>query len=216
MRTYERVSFKKRCGLCLHGYNRKFGNIISIAKKFGMRKEEIPVLVKASEPWAGISVEELSDKYSKMTPGYDQFKSIMESVICMFDSYAITQGREVSNYFLLLQYGFDRIVGLCDEKIAEYMGERCVTCANFSNPNEYGIGTFTGGEPLMHHEFLVEVLKKCHEKQIHTAIETSAYAKEKDFLEVMKYINFAFIDVKNMDRAACFKAADYIWISWMF
>lgn len=100
-----------------------YGNIISIAKKFGMRKEEIPVLVKVSKPWEGISIEELSDKYSQMTPGYDQFKRIMDSVICMFDSFAIPQGREVMNYYMPLQYGFDRIIELCDEKIAEVMGE---------------------------------------------------------------------------------------------
>ena len=100
-----------------------YGEIFSIAKKFGMRKEEIPVLVKTSQPWAGISVEELSDKYSRMTPGYDQFKRIMDGVVCMFDSYAITQGREVSNYFLPLQYGFDKIISLCDEKITEHMGD---------------------------------------------------------------------------------------------
>ncbi|MDU2064912.1 MAG: 4-hydroxyphenylacetate decarboxylase large subunit [Sporomusaceae bacterium] len=99
------------------------GNVISIAKKFGMRKEEIPVLVKTAKPWKGISVEELSDKYSQMTPGYSQFKEIMDSVICMFDSFAIPQGREVMNYYLPLQYGFDRIRKMCDEKIAELMGE---------------------------------------------------------------------------------------------
>ena len=100
-----------------------YGNIFSIAKKFGMRKEEIPVLVKTAKPWQGISIEELSDKYSRMTPNYDQFKKIMDSVVCMFDSFAIPQGREVANYYMPLQYGFDRIIELCDEKIAEVMGE---------------------------------------------------------------------------------------------
>lgn len=71
---------------------------------------------------------------------------------------------------------------------------------DFNNWGSDGGVTFTGGEPLMHHEFLLEVLIKCHLRQIHTAIETSGYAKEEDFLEIMKYIDFAFIDVKNMDR----------------
>jgi len=100
-----------------------YGNVISIAKKFGMRKEEIPVLVKVSKPWEGISIEELSDKYSQMTPGYDQEERIMDAVVSMFDSFAIPQGREVINYFMPLQYGFDRIIELCDEKIGEVMGE---------------------------------------------------------------------------------------------
>ena len=100
-----------------------YGNVISLAKKFGMRKEEIPVLVKTSKPWDGISIEDLSAKYAKLTPGYDQEQHIMDAVICMFDSWAIPQGREVMNYYMPLEYGFDRIIELCDEKIAKVMGE---------------------------------------------------------------------------------------------
>lgn len=100
-----------------------YGEIISIAKKFGMRKEEIPVLVKVSEAWKDRSVEDISTKYGKMHPAYDQFKSVMDGVVCMFDSFAIPQGREVVNYYVPLQYGFDRILELCDEKISECMGE---------------------------------------------------------------------------------------------
>lgn len=100
-----------------------YGNIISIAKKFGMRKEDIPVLVKASKPWDGNSVEELSTRYSKYTPGYEQEQKIMESVLCMFDSYCIPQGREVMNYYLPLQYGWDGIIEMCDKRIAETIGE---------------------------------------------------------------------------------------------
>lgn len=100
-----------------------YGEIISLAKKFGMRKEDIPVLVKVSRYWDGISVEDISTKYGKMLPGYDQFEKVMDSVVVMFDSFAIPQGREVMNYYLPLQYGFDGIMELCDEKIAEFMGE---------------------------------------------------------------------------------------------
>ncbi|GEA33678.1 4-hydroxyphenylacetate decarboxylase large subunit [Clostridium diolis] len=100
-----------------------YGEVISLAKKFGMRKEEIPVLVKTSKPWDGKSIEDLSAKYAKYTPGYDQEQLIMDSVICMFDSWAIPQGREVMNYYMPLEYGFDKIIELCDEKIEELMGE---------------------------------------------------------------------------------------------
>jgi len=102
---------------------KSYGNIISLAKKFGMRKEEIPVLVKASEPWRGISIEDLADKYSRTLPGYGQYRDLMDSVVCMFDSFAIAQGREVSNYYVPLEYGFDRIIEICNERMAEVMGE---------------------------------------------------------------------------------------------
>lgn len=71
---------------------------------------------------------------------------------------------------------------------------------DFNNWGSDGGVTFTGGEPLLQDKFLIEVLKKCRELQIHTAIETSAYVKEEMFLKVFKYIEFAFIDIKNMDR----------------
>lgn len=71
---------------------------------------------------------------------------------------------------------------------------------DFNNWGFDGGVTFSGGEPLLHDEFLIEVLKKCRELQIHTAIETSAYANEEVFLKIFEYIEFAFIDVKNMNR----------------
>lgn len=75
-----------------------------------MRKEEV------SKYWDGISVEDISTKYAKTLPGFEQFQNIMDSVLVMFDSFAIPQGREVMNYYMPLQYGFDGILELCDEK----------------------------------------------------------------------------------------------------
>jgi len=71
---------------------------------------------------------------------------------------------------------------------------------DYANWGSDGGVTFSGGEPLMHHEFLHEVLKKCRELQMHTAIETSGFAREEVFLEIFRYLNFAFVDVKNMDE----------------
>lgn len=102
---------------------KSYGNVISIAKKFGMRKEDVPVLVKAARYWAGKSVEEVSYKYSELTPNYQLRKNMTDSVVEMFDSFCIPQGREVMNYYLPLQYGWDKIIELCDQKIAETLGE---------------------------------------------------------------------------------------------
>lgn len=59
--------------------------------------------------------------------------------------------------------------------------------------------TFTGGEPFFQKEFLLSALKVAKIKQIHTAIETSAYVDTKTFIETMKLVDFAFIDIKHMD-----------------
>lgn len=82
---------------------KSYGEVISLAKKFGIRKEEISILVKISKIWYGTSIEDLSDKYAKYTQGYDQEQRIMNAVICMFDSWTIPQGREVINYYIYVK-----------------------------------------------------------------------------------------------------------------
>jgi len=61
--------------------------------------------------------------------------------------------------------------------------------------------TFTGGEPLRQKEFLSAILKECRESYIHTAIETCCHCETNSFLEIMNYIDFAFLDIKHMDGA---------------
>lgn len=59
--------------------------------------------------------------------------------------------------------------------------------------------TFSGGEPFHQKQFLNHMLQKCKEAYIHTVVETTAHARQEDFLSVMKNIDFAFIDVKHMN-----------------
>lgn len=101
---------------------KSFGNVVSIAQKFGLRKEEIPVLVKVARYWNECSVEVKTQEYSELIPEYYKYKAYRDSVLVMFDSWAIPQGREVMNYYLPLEYGFDKLLELCDEKIAEDLG----------------------------------------------------------------------------------------------
>ena len=70
---------------------------------------------------------------------------------------------------------------------------------DFNNWGSDGGVTFSGGDPLIHPQFLKEVLQICRKLQIHTAIETSAYVPENTFIDIMSLIDFAFIDIKNMD-----------------
>lgn len=57
--------------------------------------------------------------------------------------------------------------------------------------------TFSGGEPLMQGRFLSEVLEQIPD--IHTAIETSAYADHALFRQVISRLSFIMMDVKLMD-----------------
>ncbi|MCH3918227.1 MAG: glycyl-radical enzyme activating protein [Spirochaetia bacterium] len=64
----------------------------------------------------------------------------------------------------------------------------------------YGGGiTFSGGEPLLQGEFLLDVLSQI--KQYHRAIETSGYANENLFREIYRNVDFIIMDIKMMDDA---------------
>ncbi|MDF2500878.1 MAG: hpdA [Anaerosporomusa subterranea] len=73
----------------------------------------------------------------------------------------------------------------------------------FSRDRHYWSGsggvTFSGGDALVQKDFLIAILKRCQEAYIHTAIETSSCFPQEQFLEVMKHVNFAFVDIKHMN-----------------
>jgi len=59
--------------------------------------------------------------------------------------------------------------------------------------------TFSGGEPLMQPEFLKELLKRCKERYIHTAVDTTGYVNRKKLIEVAEYVDLFLYDLKLMD-----------------
>lgn len=62
-----------------------------------------------------------------------------------------------------------------------------------------GGATFSGGDPMYQKDFLQAVLKECRNAYIHTAIETSGFFPQETYLTTMKYVDFAFNDLKHMD-----------------
>lgn len=61
--------------------------------------------------------------------------------------------------------------------------------------------TLSGGDPLFQPEFSMEVLKRCRELGIHTAMETAAHVKEDVFLKSLQYVNLLLVDIKHTDDA---------------
>jgi pyruvate formate lyase activating enzyme len=59
--------------------------------------------------------------------------------------------------------------------------------------------TFSGGEPLGQKAFIRETLKRCHDAHIHTAVETTACVAPEHFFEALRFVDWAFIDIKHMD-----------------
>jgi len=71
---------------------------------------------------------------------------------------------------------------------------------DFSHWGVDGGVTFSGGEPMLQHDFLSDVLQRCKELQIHTAIETSSCVDTEIYLNIMRHVDFAFVDIKHTNR----------------
>ena len=59
--------------------------------------------------------------------------------------------------------------------------------------------TFSGGEPLLHPEFLCEILDACGQRGIHRTVDTSGLVKTKTLLEVAERTDLFLYDLKLMD-----------------
>lgn len=61
--------------------------------------------------------------------------------------------------------------------------------------------TFSGGEPLMQSEFLLEVLKLCKKAGIHTCIDTAGNGYDEKLLdEILKYTDLIILDIKALNN----------------
>ena len=58
--------------------------------------------------------------------------------------------------------------------------------------------TFSGGEPLLQGDFLLDILKKCKENNLHTAIDTAGVGIS-NYEEILKYVDLVILDIKAID-----------------
>lgn len=59
--------------------------------------------------------------------------------------------------------------------------------------------TFSGGEPLMQADFLQALLQTCKQEEIHTAVDTSAFAAWEPLDRLRKWVDLFLVDVKSLD-----------------
>jgi len=60
--------------------------------------------------------------------------------------------------------------------------------------------TFSGGEPLMQSEFLLELLKECKNENIHTTVDTSGFVNEGKLLEIIDCVDIFLYDLKLINN----------------
>jgi pyruvate formate lyase activating enzyme len=89
---------------------------------------------------------------------------------------------------------FDGCTMSSDEVVDEVMKDE-----HFYKTSGGGV-TLSGGEPLGQPEFAFDILSKCSEKGLHTAMETCAHAEWSALEMLMDLVDLFLIDIKHMDR----------------
>lgn len=80
-----------------------------------------------------------------------------------------------------------------DEVMAEVLKD-----VRFYERSKGGV-TLSGGEALAQPDFSIDILRKSHRRNIHTAIETSGYAEWSTFEKVIEHTDLLLYDIKHMD-----------------
>lgn len=110
-------------------------------------------------------------------------------------------------YFKENQNDFTDVIKACPSGAIQYDSKEYDLDALLSKIKEdevfykHGGGvTFSGGEPFMQGDFLIEILKRCKEEKIHTAIETSFYTSLELIKKALPYLDLIYIDLKLFDE----------------
>lgn len=82
--------------------------------------------------------------------------------------------------------------------------EKVLRDVHFYEESEGGV-TFSGGEPLMQAEGLLELLEACKTHGLHTCVDTSGYASWEHYERIMPFTDLFLYDLKNMDPELHFK-----------
>ncbi len=70
---------------------------------------------------------------------------------------------------------------------------------SFYNNSNGGV-TISGGEPLLQVDFVCELLKRCKQEGIHTAVETAGHVPYEHFEKVLPYTDLFLYDCKSADK----------------
>lgn len=85
---------------------------------------------------------------------------------------------------------------------AELVGSRLDKCLPYIKSSEGGI-TVSGGEPLLQMDFLQELFGLCKDKNIHTAVDTSAFYRPEDEAKlpgIFDLTDLFIVDIKALDE----------------
>lgn len=81
-----------------------------------------------------------------------------------------------------------------DELVEEILKDRII----FEESS--GGVTFSGGEPLVQSDFLMEVMKRLKKEDIHIAVDTSGYVPYENIHKIMEFTDLFLYDLKMVDE----------------
>ena len=84
------------------------------------------------------------------------------------------------------------------EYTAAQLAEEIIKYKSYMDFSGGGV-TFTGGEPLLQAEFLLEVSKLCKQRGISIALDTSGFIWNDYVKELLEYTDLVLLDIKNYD-----------------
>jgi len=127
--------------------------------------------------------------------------------VCPEGAIEIYQERSRTNRGLCKGHG--KCVEICPNEARNLMGINVTAEEVFQEVNGDAIFyqrsgggvTLSGGEPLAQPEFAISLLKLCKNAGIHTALDTSGYAKWETMRQVLDYVDLVLYDFKHMDPA---------------
>jgi pyruvate formate lyase activating enzyme len=149
--------------------------------------------------------ESLSPKVQKMYTASKCIGAVKCLENCPNEALELTENGIVTNYDLCNLCG--KCAEVCPTKAFEMLGsnipiyelmKQIENEAIFFDQSGGGV-TFSGGEPLMHSDYLLEALKECGKRFYHRVVDTTAFANQEILLEVAKHTELFLIDLKVMD-----------------
>lgn len=83
-----------------------------------------------------------------------------------------------------------------DTYTSEELVKKILRCEPYFKNN--GGVTFSGGEPLLHKDFIIEVSKMLKEHNVHIALDTAGVGLG-DYEELLSYVDLVLLDIKHTD-----------------
>lgn len=90
------------------------------------------------------------------------------------------------------------INGKCEKMTAKQLVDKIVRFKNYYGTD--GGVTFSGGEPLLQPEFLLECLRLCKKNGINTALDTAGVGFG-DYEKILKYTDLVILDIKAVNES---------------